>query len=281
MRRVIALSLAIVLALLPVSRAQSDNPRDLRDVGSLIRIVSAPQLAPGEAGSFAFNLTNPYSFAMQNISLNVSIYQYTTLEETLPVDASWRWSFPRIAESTANPRELLIHPGGPLDRLGVAEHLPEQFTILTSQDMPHGSIFAQSAYYLRFWLEFDFNNVTTNTRLTMASRGYFSDAAWTNATTYNGPGCTAFNATNRCLGSVNLTRLGVDGILPDSAFGVKEPIPVWPFYGLIALTAFFLILAFLFWVEENPGQYPRIERRWLMFKGRLRRLVRLPLRKRV
>jgi len=34
-------------------------------------------------------------------------------------------------------------------------------------------------------------------------------------------------------------------------------------------------------VEENPGQYPRIERRWLMFKGRLRRLVRLPLRKRV
>jgi len=282
MRRVVALSLAIFLAILPASRAQSDDPRNVGSVSSLIRVISSPQLAPGDAGSFAFNFTNPYSFAMQNVSLNVSIYQYASLEETLPVDTNWRWSFPRIENSTNpnNPRELHIRQGRPMDRLAPGDYSIERFRILTSQDMPHGSIFAQSSYFLRFWLEF--TNTTGSEQIRMASRGYFSDAAWTDATTrYDPKNCTAVNVTNRCIGNLNLTRLGVYGVLPDSAFGVREPIPVWPFYGLIVLTAFFLVLAFLLWVEENPGQYPRIERRWLMFKGRLRRLVRVPFRKKV
>jgi hypothetical protein len=71
---------------------------------------------------------------------------------------------------------------------------------------------------------------------------------------------------------VNLTILGVDGVLADSAFGVKPPIPRWPFYVLIAVAAFCAGLAFLFWVEENPGAYPRVEAWWARQRGRLARV---------
>ena len=62
---------------------------------------------------------------------------------------------------------------------------------------------------------------------------------------------------------------------------MKEPIPIWPFYGLLVLTGLFLVLAFLFWVEENPGRYPRVERVWMTFKGRLRRTLRFPWPKKI
>ena len=66
--------------------------------------------------------------------------------------------------------------------------------------------------------------------------------------------------------------LGVDGVLPDMSFGVKEPIPRWPFYALIVLAGVFTALAFLFWVEGNPGTYPRVEVWWARQRGRLARL---------
>jgi hypothetical protein len=134
--------------------------------------------------------------------------------------------------------------------------------------MPHGTIFSQASYFVRFWLEFNGTVNGNATRFRMASRGFFTDDQWARAT----------NATNTspctppsCRGNVNFTILGVDGILPDSAFGVKEPIPRWPFYLLIALAGFFLLFAFLFWVGENPGTYPRVDAWWARTRGRLAR----------
>ena len=288
MRRVLPIVFVVLLALILPQVARAADPADPWDPGNVERIISivaSPQLAPGGAAVFEFNLSNPYGSPMQNISLNMSIYQYATIEETLPVDASWRWAYPRLSAGACEARECHLLMGGPLDRLGTSppsRYLPERVTILTSTDMPHGTVFAQSSYFLRFWLSFDFNNGTGNTHLTMASKGYFTEQRWQEARTNLGPGCGPYNATNRCLANyLNLTHLGVDGVLPDSAFGVKEPIPIWPFYGLLVMTGFFLVLAFLYWVEENPGRYPRIEKRWLVFKGRLRRVVRLPRAKKV
>ena len=279
MRRVAVIALAILLALFPSVRAQEDV-RDPGLVNKIIDVLASPQVAPGESGEFVFNLSNPYGHPMQNISLNISIYQYATIEESIPVDGSWRWAFPRILNATVNPREYEIEQGGPSSCLGNTAgsiYKIERFTIETSAEMPHGGVFAQAAYFLRFWLEFDINNGTPS-HLVMASKGYFTARQWEEARNVSStdPRCNPYNATNRCVGNLNLTRLGVDGVIPDSSFGVKEPFPVWPFYGLLVLTGFFLVLAFLFWVEENPGQYPRVERSWLQFKGRLRRLVRRP-----
>ena len=280
MKRAAAIALAILLLAFPAVRAQ--DVRDPVFVNSIIRVLESPQLEPGGSGAFRFNFTNTYPYPMNYTLLNVSIYQYATIEESMPVDASWRWPYPQIAES--GDREYEILQGTPASSLGPGEVMALQFTILTSADMPHGSIFAQSAYFLRFWLEFDMNDTRGERHYVMASKGHFSTTQWEEARVDPldpDPNCNPTNATNRCIGNLNLTRLGVDGVIPDSLFGVKEPIPIWPFYGLLVATALFLVLAFLFWVEENPGKYPRVERAWLVFKGRLRRIARLPRRHRI
>ncbi len=280
MRRALAIALAIVLALVPAARAQ-DDPRAFPSVNRLLSVVAPLILAPGDSGSFRLNVTNPYGHPMQNTSLNVSVYEYATVETSAPVGASWGYEYPLLQApqpdgTTCRARECKLMRGLPQDVVTGGESLILNFTVLTSYDMPHGSVFAEAAYFLRFWLEFDFNNGTAQSHLRMASRGYFTNAQWDDARNHLGADCSPYNPADRCIGSLNLTRLGVDGIIPDASFGVREGFPLWPFYGLLVLVVFFLVLAFLFWVEENPGKYPRIERSWLRFKGRLRRAVRRP-----
>src|SRR5947199_8324557 len=116
--------------------------------------------------------------------------------------------------------------------------------------MLNGSIFTQSSYFDRFAVDFEGNVSGTMTPFRLASRGFFTDAQWDLATSAN---ATSPCTPPACRGNVNLTVLGVDGLLPDSAFRVKQPIPRWPFYLLIDLAALFLVLAFLFWVEPTPA----------------------------
>ncbi len=73
--------------------------------------------------------------------------------------------------------------------------------------------------------------------------------------------------------------LGVDGIIPNSSFGVKIPIPQWPLYVLITLTIVFAGLAFIFYLEEE-GTYPELNK-WLQKRrGKLNQLrLRLKYRK--
>jgi hypothetical protein len=267
-----ALALALlVLAVVVFPPATAEDWGAVGKVNKLISVQASPELAPGDSGPFQFYFNSSYTEPMINVTLTANIYRYATIEESIPVDSSWPYAYPKIAEtgtrdwSWTSPR---VDPG--TSRL-------LNFTIVTaadSRDMPHGSIFSQSSYFVRFSVIFEGNVTGTLTAFHFASRGYFTDALWNQA--------ISANATNPCTppscrGDVNLTVLGVDGIVPDSAFGVKEPIPRWPFYLLIALAAFFLVLAFLFWVEENPGSYPRIEARWARARGWWARTV-APLR---
>jgi hypothetical protein len=270
-----ALALALCLLLIAVLLAPTSIAEDFGAVGKvnkLIDVRETPQLVPGESGRFVFAFNSTYTAAIRNVRLNATIYRYATIDESVPVDSSWSYAFPRIAET--GTREWVwtaasVAPGS---------STPLNFTVLTapnSQDMPHGSIFSQSSYFVRFWLEFDGNVSGTLTRFRFASPGFFTTAQWARATSAN-----YTNPCNPpgCRGNVNLTMLGVNGILPDSAFGVKEPIPRWPFYLLIALVVVFLLLAFLFWVEENPGTFPRVETWWARTRGRLARTL-APLRR--
>ncbi len=261
---------ALVLALLLVGmgvvpHASAEDFGAVGKVTSLIGVRTTPELAPGESGRFEFWFNVTYAEAISEVTLNVSIYRYATIEESVPVDASWPYAYPYIEESRNREHRWTWPQVDPDTRLIL------NFTVVTAADshqMPHGSVFSQSSYFIRFYLTFTGNLSGTPEQFVMASRGYFPRSVWEDATSKartdpcNPPSCR---------GNVNLTVLGVDGILPDSAFGVKEPIPRWPFYLLIALAVVFLVVAFLFWVEENPGSYPRVEAWWARSRGRLAR----------
>jgi len=263
-------ALAVALLLLVVLASPLAAGEDFAAVSKVSRLLivdETPQLAPGESGVFAFHLNSTYAEPMLNVRLNVSIYEYATIEESRPVDATWPYPFPKIQESGGREVRWELPSVGPGERRNLT------FTVLTAADsaqMPHGSIFSQASYFLRFWLEFDGNVSGTLTHYRMASRGFFTEAQWDLAgnETYTNPCIPPW-----CRGGLNLTILGVDGVLSDSAFGVLEPIPRWPFYLLLGLAGFFLVLAFLYWVEENPSAYPGVAAWWDRTRGRLRRIA--------
>ncbi len=275
---------ALIVASLIVPSASAEDFGDVSKVNKLVRIQDTPELAPGDSGRLDFYFNSTYTdptSTIYDVRLNASIYRYATIEESVAVDASWPYAYPQIAGSTSPGRREWVWTAS---TVASRESHALNFTIVTaasSDDMPHGSIFSQSSYFVRFWLEFNATVGANLTRLRMVSFGFFTSAQWDAAAV---PELDPCNLPD-CRGHVNLTMLAgflgvnrIDGIIPDTAFGVKEPIPRWPFYLLIALAAFFLGLAFLFWVEENPGAYPRIETWWARTRGRLARTI-APLRR--
>ncbi len=249
-----ALALAfLVLAVVLTPPTTAEDWGAVGKVNKLISVRASPELAPGDTGRFEFYFNSTYSEPMIDVTLNASIYRYATIDESVAVDSSWPYAYPKIAETGTRAwswAAIRVDPGS--SRL-------LNFTVVTaadSRDMPHGSIFSQSSYFVRFSVDFEGNVSGTMMPFRMASRGFFTDAQWNLATSANSTNpCTP----PTCRGNVNLTVLGVDGLLPD--------------YLLIGLAALFLVLAFLFWVEENPGSYPRVDAWWARTRGRLARTI--------
>ena len=109
------------------------------------------------------------------------------------------------------------------------DEIPPNFTETESLSIHSSKKTDQGTYFIRFQLEFNYND----TPCIMKSIGWFTDEEWDKATS---------NASGY-FGGVNISMLGVDGIIPETAFGVKEPILLWLLYLLIAVTAFLGITA--------------------------------------
>lgn len=257
--------LALVLAfvsLCTVATAQSmDEPRF---VNKLLDDFSTPVIVPGQSGVFSLSVNNPDPYnltgEMHNVSLAISIYQYATLEESRLVSDIIR---PPLIVESDNPNITVdcgdIQPGGGYDVV---------FTVSTQKSTPHGSYFSQSTYFVRFILDFEYEGDD----YTMASRGHFSNEEWAHLTETD----TGAGELNRTY----LKELGFDGIIPDSGFAVKIPIPMWPFYALVCVTIFVGLVAVGFFVLDNPGKYPKLERPLLRVNGKVNQLkMRLTRRK--
>src|SRR5438309_4548337 len=168
---------AVVVASLLIPTSTAEDFGAVGSVNKLIDIVQTPELAPGDSGQFLFNFHTAYTDPISDVRLNVSIYRYATIDESVPVDNAWPYAYPRIAET--GTKEWVWTNATVAS--GSSRSL--SFTVLTapdSHDMPHGSIFSQSSYFLRFWLEFD-GNVTGNL-FRMVSPGFFTRAQWLAAT---------------------------------------------------------------------------------------------------
>ena len=84
----------------------------------------------------------------------------------------------------------------------------------------------------------------------MKSRGYYTQAEWDIAD---------LTAAPTDPGEINLTALDVDGIIPDTSFRVKEPIPFWPLALFIGLCVMFALLAGMFYMMDEQGKFPELK----------------------
>lgn len=216
---------------------------------------ATPQMAPGDSGIFKLQLTNRYIYFdgqdLANVNLTAEIYMRADIDDSEPIDQvkrkpsimeanglvginslqEMRWEWPVIAPNAT------VYPS---------------FNISTQENTDQGT------YFVRFALEFEHNG----TSRIMLSRGHWNATAWEDATS---------NATDDDPGNIDLSILGVDGIIPDSSFGVKKPIPRWPLYVLLCLTVFFGGLAVVFYLEEE-GTYPQLNKWLQQQRGKLEQL---------
>jgi hypothetical protein len=233
--------------------ADVNDPGAPQYANSILGGFKTPVVAPGDDFEFSFNVTNSYGLDnnMTDVRLTVGVYRYATEDRIRNVTEDFRK--PPLIEGEAP--EMLLELGV----ITYGETVRVNLTIETKKDTPHGSYFSQSTYFVRFNMTFTFED--NETLVVLKSRGCFTDQEWDNITSFE-PGEDIVNRTY-------LRSLGVDGLLPDSSFGIKAPIPIWPL-GLIVVACVGLSsLALYYFTVDNPGKYPALEKRFYYLRGKL------------
>ena len=186
-----------------------------------------PTINPGESGKLSFTVENNYDAEMKNVFLTVEIYKYAT-EETLK-------NTNEISEPPVfvnGETETITYNYNESESITAGSSTQISLIISTSKQTPQGT------YLVRTKIEFKLNNIP----YMMESIGYFSDEERMNY-------------------QLNETHLpsGCSGIIPETSFTVREPIPMWPLYVLIGAAVFFGALAVVFYMQDK-GTLPKLKR---------------------
>lgn len=234
--RFLSILLAVLLLTLTVQVGGVEGEVDISHPGNIPKFsnFTTPQIIPGESGYLTFDLTNRYPNEMTNVEVLVEIYLYANIHESkelkdvkkVPIFASNSTSSTLYSFGTLQPDVPIAIQGNGF--------------LLKSRESTE-----QGTYFVRFMLTFTYTDENVTKDYVMKSRGHFTDEEWDAATT---------DTTNDDPGNINITKLGVHGIIPDTTFGVKKPWPIWPLYVLGALSVMFAALAILTYMyEENTN----------------------------
>jgi len=262
MKRLLGLIVMIALLSQPLVKSEIDSyvshPGNIPDFHNF----STPQLEPGENGDFSLDVLNRYNETLENVIIEAEIYHRADIDESetlgnipsneRPYISNTKWTSnldeTEATQETSDTKKATYDIG----ELESNETITLEFRIKTKDDTKEGT------YFVRLSMVF----VHNDTERQMQSRGHWSMEHWEDATT---------DVPEGSPGNINLEVLGVDGIIPDSSFGVKKPIPKWPLYLLITLTIIFAGLSVVFYLEEE-GNYPELNK-WLQKqRGKLNEL---------
>lgn len=254
----------MLAALLVASSMPGGTGEDISSPSRIPRFTdfTTPVLAPGESGRLNFTVENRYADTIHDLTLHAEIYRYATLEGSREVDLSFT-SPPRmeyLGRDEGTSTSIALGSLAPGDRIALV------FTIVTSENTPHGSLFDNAAYFVRFAIDFrypDGNGSLSGYR--MISRGYISDADWEAATRDGGLNLTLIRE-----------RYNASAIIPETSFTVREPIPLWPLFLLVGLAVLFGTLGTIFYLHEEHGRFPWLDKRLKQWSGKLRKARGLP-----
>ncbi len=252
----VAILVIIVLLSSVGARAQVTDPGDPAYVNRILVDFITPTIAPGQIANFSLEVNNSYSWSvrdavMTDVTVTASIYEYATQEESRLVNDSF--SHPPLIDGESLEKVRVI------PTIGAKGSVRVYFDIETTHQTPHGTYFSPSSYFIRFMVSFEFAGNATP--VVLKSRGYFTDEQWNRMVSIE---------NGRSVLDVDyMHSLGVDGIIPDSSFGLKLPIPKWPLAALILVCFAVSVMVTYYFVLDNPGKFPRLEKRFYYLRGKL------------
>jgi hypothetical protein len=204
---------------------------------------TTPVIRPGDSGTYNFTVRNRYNVTITDVRVEVSVYMWATIEEAREL-SKVKDPVPRLeGGGTSVTREF--------DEIAPKASVPVRVEITTTDDTLKGT------YFVRHRVTFTYEGEAFR----MDSRGYFTSEQW-----------EGFDYSNLHY------QLGTAGVVPDSSFSVKDPVPLWPLATLVALCVLFGGLAVAFYLAEEHGErHPRLKKALQYWTGKLeqrRRLVK-------
>jgi hypothetical protein len=228
----LALGLSGLLALAALATpadANSYPPLPVELARQLVGNLSAPSLAPGTSGRVGFTVADPFAGAIQGITLTLQVYAFNgfpgNATSFVPVASAPILTTATTSGSSANVSVGSLASGGVYHgSVGVT----------TSSSTPSGT------YAMRTALSFTL--VANSTVYRLESRGWFDDATWRAATELPNGSVT-----------LNLSKLGVSGVSPETAILVSSADWAWVLGGVLAAAIVLAGAAAWVYFRRGPG----------------------------
>lgn len=226
----VALSGLLALAVTPGPAHADPYPPLPVEVGrQLVGNLSAPSLAPGTSGSLGFTVANPFAGAIQGVTLTLQVYAFNgfpgNATSLVPVASAPILTTATSSGPSANVSVSTLASGGVYrGSVGVA----------TSASTPSGTYAVRTAL--------SFTTVANSTGYRLESRGWFDDATWRAATELPNGSVT-----------LNLSKLGVSGVTPETAILVTSTDWAWVLGGVLAAAIVLAGAAAWVYFRRGPG----------------------------
>lgn len=200
----------------------------LSDPGrAFLENLSLPSVAPGGSATLSFVVADPEPFGLSGVVVTFAVYAFNGYpgDAAAPLPSA----APTLDNGSASGPEVNVTIGA----VASGATFSGSVRLATSSATPSGTFAVRTA--LAF--------VGNSTSYRLESRGWFSLGEWENAT--RGPNGSA---------TVNLTELGVSGVVPETALLVSPS--YWPVV-LGVLVAVGVVLvgagAFVYFRRTSPG----------------------------
>ena len=219
-----------VLLLVPAAPARAAGPPTgpLAMDRLLLSNLSAPSIVPGGSSTLSFRLSDPSWFGnLTHLVLTFELYALNGYpgDAVGPVPVA---NAPLLETPLASGRSVNIT----LPSFDRGTSFSGSLLVVTTPSTPAGT------YAIRTAVGFDHNS----TAYRYESRGWFTESAWQNAT--RGPGGSA---------TVNVTQLGVSGIVPETAVYVAPSGWSWAIGALVGIGAVVVGLGAWLYFRRGPG----------------------------
>lgn len=192
--------------------------------------LSAPNLAPGASGSLGFSVSDPLPSALDALVVTFGVYAFNGFPGN--ATSTSLAGAPILSTPSASGAAVSVSVGA----LANGSTYHGSIRVETSSSTPNG------AYAVRTSVAFSLASNGTGYRL--ESRGWFNDSLWRAATELPNGSVT-----------LNLSLLGVSGVVPETAIGVAASDWGWLLGSLVAASV--VLVGAGAWVYFRKGPTSR------------------------